>query len=44
MKRETAKRLHDALTACGEARQMCVEVSQGSFVADRTLQFGSKAD
>jgi len=38
MKRETAKRLHDALTACQEARVMCDGIPVDAFVADRTLQ------
>lgn len=38
MKRETAKRLHDALTACQEARQICHGHSQADFVADRIVQ------
>jgi uncharacterized protein with HEPN domain len=38
MKRETAKRLHDALTACQEARGVCDGVPVDAFVADRILQ------
>jgi uncharacterized protein with HEPN domain len=38
MKRETAKRLHDALTACQEARGVCEGVTVDAFLADRILQ------
>lgn len=38
MKRETAKRLHDAESACAEARQFCATSTKERFVEDRPLQ------
>ncbi len=38
MKRETAKRLHDAASACAEARQFCATSTKERFIEDRPLQ------
>lgn len=38
MKRETAKRLHDAESACAEARQFCSTSARERFIEDRPLQ------
>jgi uncharacterized protein with HEPN domain len=38
MLRQTAKRLHDAATACGEARQFCAATTRAHFLEDRLTQ------
>lgn len=37
MKLETAKRLHDAIGACQELREICAGQSRESYLADRLL-------
>ena len=38
MQRQTAKRLHDAAVACGEARRFCAATTREHFLQDRVLQ------
>jgi uncharacterized protein with HEPN domain len=38
MKRETAKLLHDAASASGEAIQLCADISRDELRQNRTLQ------
>lgn len=37
MKLETAKRLHDAIGACRELREICAGQSRESYLANRLL-------
>lgn len=38
MKRETAKRLHDAASACREAQEFCATSTRDRFIEDRRSQ------
>ena len=40
MKLETAKRLHDAIGACQELRDLCANESRESYLANRLLKLG----